>query len=289
MTDEFSLEEITALLLDEHQKEYSNSIPPKALHKILYFADQEFQREHIDVDLPIFWYMYGAVVKTSNSGVRVIDTDHGQRIACDTDVSDISANDATVQKGRRALSRSLDQYYDLGLDSLTDKMYREAPYDVQRTYRRLDKQLEVATDDEQTTLFGRKNREPTRETLCEFVEYFPLAEFPKYEDELYIWYRLMSAEIDSDDYDPDRAQKLAKMFWRLFCLELACRNNNGLTREEIAIAVNEDSIADAKQELRSKFLELEREKARANASNSEEALKAAEAFVVPFLDVNIPV
>ncbi|MFC7195359.1 hypothetical protein ACFQL4_13090 [Halosimplex aquaticum] len=99
----------------------------------------------------------------------------------------------------------------------------------------------------------------------------------------------MSAEIDSDDYDPNRAQKLAKMFWRLFCLELACRNNNGLTRQEIATEVDENSIRDAKQHLRSKFLELEREKARANASDSEEALKAAEAFVVPHLDVKIPV
>jgi len=38
----------------------------------------------------------------------------------------------------QALPRSFDQCYDLGLDSLTDKMYQEAPYDVQRTYRRLD-------------------------------------------------------------------------------------------------------------------------------------------------------
>jgi uncharacterized phage-associated protein len=289
MTEQLSLEEITALLLDEHQKAYSNSIPPKALHKVLYFAEQEFEREHLDVELPIFWYIYGAVVKTSNSGVRVTSTEHGQRVACDTDISDITASDVTIRKARRALSRSLDQYYDLGLDSLTDKMYREAPYDIQRTYRRLDKQLEVATDDEQTTLFGRKNEEPTRETLCEFVEHFPLTEFPEYEDDLYIWYRLMSAEIDSDDYNPSRAQRLAKMFWRLFCLELACRNNHGLSREEIAEEVNADSISDAKSQLRSKFLALEREKARANASDSEEALKAAEAFVVPFLDVSIPV
>lgn len=289
MTEQLSLEETTALLLDEHRKEYTNSIPPKALHKILYFAEKEFHKEHINAEIPLFWYMYGAVVKTSNSGVRVIDTDHGQRIACDTEPSDITASDTTVQRGRRALARSLDQYYDLGLDSLTDKMYREAPYDIQQTYRRLDKQLEVATDDEQTTLFGKKNREPTRESLCAFVEHFPLADYPEYEDDLYIWYRLMSAEIDSDDYDPSRAQKLAKMFWRLFCLELACRNNNGLTREEIATEVNENSIRGAKQRLQSRFLELEREKARANASDSEEALKAAESFVVPHLDVKIPV
>lgn len=289
MTEQLSLEETTALLLDEHRKEYSNSIPPKALHKILYFADQEFQSEHIDAEIPLFWYMYGAVVKTSNSGVRVIDTDHGQRIACDTEPSDITASDTTVQKGRRALSRSLDQYYSLGLDSLTDKMYREAPYDVQQTYRQLDKQLEVATDDAQTTLFGKMNRGPTRESLCAFVEYFPLTDYPEYEDDLHIWYRLMSAEIDSDDYDPNRAQRLAKMFWRLFCLELACRKNTGLSRQEIATELNENSITDAKQSLRSKFLELERKKARANACDSEEALKAAEAFVVPYLDVNIPV
>jgi len=289
MTAPLSLEETTALLLDEHNKEYDGSIPPKALHKILYFAAEELDREHVDAELPLFWYMYGAVVKTANTGVTKVDTDQGQRIACSTDVSDIEVPNTVLQRSRRALSRSLERYYDLGLDDLTDEMYKNAPYEVQRIYRRLDKQLEIATDEEQTTLFGAKNKQPTRESLYAFVEQFPLDDFPEYEDDLYIWYRLMSAELDSDDYDPDRATKLAKMFWRLFCLELACRENSGVSRAEIAAELGEESITDAKQRLRSEFQRLEREKARTNASDAEVALKAAEVFVAPHLDINLPV
>ncbi|WP_049912760.1 hypothetical protein [Halococcus thailandensis] len=156
MSRELSVEEITALLLDEHRSEYDNSIPPKAFHKILYFGSQELKKEHVAADLPIYWYMYGAVVGTNNTGIGIVDTQAGQRIRCDAEASEIKADDATIRRARRALQSSLGQYYSMGLESLTDKLYKEAPYDVQRTYRELDKQLGVAADDGQMTLFGKR-------------------------------------------------------------------------------------------------------------------------------------
>lgn len=289
MSGELRVEEVTALLLDEHRSEYDNSIPPKALHKILYFASQELEKEHVAADLPIYWYMYGAVVGTNNTGIGVVDTQAGQRVTCDTEASEITADDATIRRARRALQSSLDQYYSLGLEPLTDKMYKEAPYDVQRTYRELDKQLGVAADDGQMTLFGERNEGRTRETLYDFIENFPVDTFPEYEDTLHIWYRLVSAEIDSDDYDPNRAQRLSKKFWRLFCLELSYRENTGMSRAEIAAELNVQSIDAVKESIRSDFLELEREKARQNARTDETAVKAAEAFVIPLLDFDVAI
>ena len=287
MSEQLSVEEVTALLLDEHRSQYKNSIPPKALHKILYFAVKELEREHIDVDIPLYWYMYGAVVETSKSGIGVVKTQAGQRVTCDASVEEISAEEPTIRRGRRALERSLDQYYSMGLERLTDKMYKEAPYDVQRTYRELDKQLGVAADDGQMTLFGKRNEGRTRETLYDFVENFPVDSFPEYEDDLHIWYRLVSAEIDSDEYDPKRVQRLSKKFWRLFCLELACRENTGLSRSEIATELNVQSIDAVKDDIRSDLLALERKKARRNARTNETAVKAAEAFVLPLLDFDV--
>ena len=289
MSGELSVEEVTALLLDEHRSQYRNSIPPKALHKILYFASQELEREHVEVDLPIYWYMYGAVVGMNNTGIGVVDTQAGQRVTCDTQVSEITADDATIRRGRRALEHSLNQYYSMGLEPLTDKMYKDAPYDVQRTYRELDKQLGIAADDGQMTLFGKRNEGRTRETLYDFVENFPLDAFPGYEDDLHIWYRLVSAEIDSDDYEPNRAQRLSEKFWRLFSLELACRENTGLSRAEISTELNVQSIDTEKVHIRKDFLELEREKARQNARTDETAVKAAEAFVIPLLDFDVAI
>ena len=289
MSEELSVEEVTALLLDEHRSEYGNSIPPKALHKILYFASQELEREHVEVDLPIYWYMYGAVVGTNNTGIEVVDTQAGQRVTCDTQVGEIRADDAIIRRGRRALKRSLNQYYSMGLEPLTDKMYKEAPYDVQRTYRELDKQLGVAADDRQMTLFGKRNEGRTRETLYDFVENFPVDSFVEYKDDLHIWYRLVSAEIDSDDYDPNRAQQLSEKFWRLFCLQLACRENTGFSRAELAAELNVRSIDAVKENIRNDFLELEREKARQNGRTDETAVKAAEAFAIPLLDFDIAI
>ena len=289
MSGELSVEEVTALLLDEHRSEYNNSIPPKALHKILYFASQELKKEHVAADLSIYWYMYGAVVRTNNTGIGAVDTQAGQRVTCDMQVNEITAGDATIRRARRALEKILNLYYSIGLEPLTDKMYNEAPHDVQRTYRELDKQLDVAADDGQMTLFGKRNEERTRETLYDFIENFPVDEFPEYEDDLYIWYRLVSAEIDSDDYDPNRAQRLSGKFWRLFCLELSCRENTGLSRVEIAAELNVQSIDAVKESIRSDFLNLERGKARQNARTNETAVKAAEAFVTPLLDFDVAI
>ncbi|MFC5279535.1 hypothetical protein ACFPM1_12320 [Halorubrum rubrum] len=285
MAEELDPDEVIALLFDECRYE---NIRPKAFHKILYFVDKELEREHVSVDLPIFWYMYGAVVATSETEASIEGGEDGNTVRCSITTSDIDAPEVAVRRGRRAVSRALDRYYDGGTEGLTEEMYDEAPYEVQRHYRRLDQQLETATDEKQMTLDGGKNEKRTRETLYDFVEAFPEDEFSEFSDDLSIWYRLMSAELDSDDYDPDRAQDLAEDFWRLFCLELACRENNGLSREEIARELKGvSSVEESKQRIRSDLLEMEQKKAYENAEGDETALKAGEALVIPHLDFTV--
>ena len=287
MSDQLSLEEITAILLNEHQSTYSGSIPPKALNKILYFAAEELDDENVTADIPYFWYMYGTEVKTSNTDIRTISTEDGRRIRCHTDVEDIQASHGTIRKARKAVSRSLDKYYSKKLEGITDEMYKEAPYDVQRTYRELDTQIGVAADSNQTTLFGDNNRKQISRNLIQFVQDFPTADFPAYEDDLMIWYRVMRAELNDEKFEAEEVDRLATKFWRLFCLELACRENNGVSREEIEAERNISNIEAEKQEMRADLLELERTNARRNARDTDTALKAAEAFVVPFLDIEV--
>lgn len=284
MPSELEPDEVITLLFDECEYD---ELRPKAFHKLLYFADQELKSEHISADLPIFWYMYGAVVATSNTCVSIDADGDSNTVNCSFETKDIDASNSTVRRGRRAVCRALDRYYDGGIEGLTEEMYEEAPYAVQRHYRRLDQQLEVAADKGQMTLDGGKNEKRTRKTLYDFIRAFPESEFPEFSDDLSIWYRLMSSELDSDDYDPSRAQDLAEKFWRLFCLELACRENTGLSREEIAHELRVESVETAKQRIRNDLLELERKKARENAEGDKAALKAAEAFVIPHLDFTV--
>jgi hypothetical protein len=280
MSDSLDVGEVTALLFDERR--YSSDVRPKAFHKILYFAKQELDRERVDEDIDIYWYMWGAMASTAGSPIEFRDGHEGQRVTCGTRVGDIEASETTIQRGRRAVSRALDRYYDLGIEGLTDEMYAEAPYAVQRHFRELDKQLDSASDSEQMTLTLDRNEEMTRSTLHNLVQSFPLDEFPAYEDDLHIWYRLMSAELDSDDYDPEAAERLARLFWRLFCLELACRHGS-MSRAEIEAELGVDNLDAAKADLRDRLRQMEREKARRNSRDSSAAMEAADAFVVPFV------
>ena len=191
VTDQLSLEEVTAILLNEYQSTYSGSIPPKALNKILYFAAKELEDENVTAEIPYFWYMYGTEVKTANTGVHTVSTKSGKRIRCNTSIEDIQASHATIRKARKAISRSLNDYYSKKLEGITDELYSEAPYDVQRTYRELDTQIEVAADSKQATLFGDNNRQQIRRNLLQFVQDFPTEDFPTYEDDLMIWYRAL--------------------------------------------------------------------------------------------------
>lgn len=280
MSDSLDVGEVTALLFDERM--YSSDVRPKAFHKILYFAKQELDREHVNEDIDIFWYMWGAMASTAGTPIEFREGPEGQWVTCNTGVEDIEASETTIQRGRRAVSRALDRYYDLGIEGLTDEMYAEAPYAVQRHYRELDKQLDSASDSEQMTLALDQNEEMTRSTLHDLVQSFPLDDFPAYEDDLHIWYRLMSAELDSDDYDPEAAERLAKTFWRLFCLELACRQD-AMPRWEIEAELGLDDVDATKAEVRERLRQMEREKARRNSRDGHAAVKAADAFVVPFL------
>ncbi|AWB28474.1 hypothetical protein [Halococcoides cellulosivorans] len=281
MPDSLDLDDVAALLFDERR--YNGDIRPKAFHKILYFAKEELDRECVDETIDTYWYMWGAVVATSDSSLEIREGTDGQRVICETEVSDIDAPRTTIRRARRAISSTLDRYYDRGIEGLTDEMYDEAPYDVQRHFRELDKQLDAAGDSKQLTITLDRNEKRTRETLHRFVQSFPIDDFPQYEDDLHIWYRLMSAELDSEDYDPQTAEMLAKSFWRLYCLELACRADN-LSRSEIAEERGVGSVESAKEEIRERLRRREREKARRNSKDTRVAKEAADAFVVPFID-----
>lgn len=284
MHGKLSVSEVVALLFDEHR--YDSPLSRKAVHKLLYFVKDELDSERVTTDIPTFWYMYGTMTATANTGVHTGGEPNDDPVICDVAAADIDRPEGAIRRGRQAASRALERYYDLGLEGLTDRMYDDAPYEIQQHYRRLDKQLGTA-DSAQMTLSFDRNAGPTRETLYDFIEDFPTDSFPDYEVDLHIWYRLMSAELDSSGYDPKEAKKYSKAFWRLFCLELAVRENDGLTRVEIERELNLDSLDEAKRQLRSQLRSWEREKAEANARDDRTSRRAADALVLPYINFEV--
>jgi len=127
MAEELEPDEVIALVFEEC---IYDDIRPKAFHKILYFVDKELEREHLSADLPIFWYMYGAVVATSDTAATFDNADDGTTVECSITASDIDASENVIRRGRRAVNRSLDRYYDGGIEGLRYEMYDEAPYEV---------------------------------------------------------------------------------------------------------------------------------------------------------------
>lgn len=284
MHDKLTTGEVVALLFDEHR--YDSPLSRKAVHKLLYFVKDELDEARVEVEIPTFWYMYGTMAATANSGVHTGGEPDNDPVICDISVADINKPEGRIRRAREATNRALDRYYELGLEGLTDRMYDDVPYEIQRHYRRLDKQLETA-DSAQMTLSFDQNTGATRETLYDIIEDFPMETFPNFEDDLHIWYRLMSSELDSSGYDPKEAKKYSQTFWRLFCLDLAVHENDGLTREQIERELNLDSIDSAKSHLRAQLRRWEQGKAKANARDDRVSRKAADALVIPYLDFEV--
>lgn len=289
MSDRLSVEEITAILLDEHHKEYPDSIPPKALYKILYFVHQKLEKKHIDAEIPYYWYMYGTKLKTVGTEISINQTPQGRRVSVNLAVSDIEADSYTINQVREVTSEELNRYYKRKLKGITNDMYWETPYEIQRVYRELDQQIAVSSDGEQATLLMDNNRTAIKQSLVRFAQSFPSEAFTEQEETMWLWYGVMSNELLYENFDPDDLQSLAKKFWRYFSLELALQENNDITKEEIEADRNIDDIYAEQKRIENELLHRERATARKFGRNNEVAKQAAEAFVLPSLEIEIEV
>lgn len=294
MNDKLSLDEVTSIVLSCHKSRYDSGLPPTAYNKILFLLNEDLKdKPGIDVDIPVFWYMHGPVVKTADSNVTKIQTSDGQRIRCNHTENEIDTESYVISNVRESAEDILETYYENGTDGLISKAYQYAPYEIGQVYRDLKRQLATEADSNQTALgdFTGGKQSRVRKAVHDFVDSFPVTEFPELEDELHIWYRLVSAKLDAEEYDPEAIEKLTKEFWRLFCLELACQENNGLSREDIETELDGVSVSiAAEQERHREYLKSkERNKASRNATGSDLALKASEAVVLPHLDFDVRV
>jgi hypothetical protein len=267
MTSTLSVGEVTALLLDE--RFYSNPLRPKTFYKLLYFADKELEDVGLDTDIQHFWYKFGTMAKTGGSTVTIDWSDDAREVRCSLSASQVSLPPEEETKARLALSRALNRLYEQNTEGLTDEMYEDAPYDVQRHYRKLDKQLSDAIDNKPDYPEVDSSQEAVMDTVFDIIDTFPVDDYPRIEQDLDLWYSVLSAELDAEEYRPQKALKVSDLFWTIFCIDLAQRENTGLTPEEIAEELDTQDLEGRQDDIRKELQLIERERSRLHTDLDE--------------------
>ena len=285
MTSTLSVGEVTALLMDE--KEYSNPFRPKTFYKLLYFADKEIEDIGLDTDIQHFWYKFGTMAKTSGSPVNVDWSADAREVRCSLSPAQVRLPQDDETKARLAVSRALNRLYEHKTEGLTDDMYEEAPYDVQRHYRRLDKQLSDAIDDKPDFSEVDSSREAVLDTVFDIIESFPVDDYPWLEEELDLWYSVVIAELDAEEYRPRKTLQISELFWTIFCIDLAQRENTGLSSKEIAEELDMQDFEGRQEDIRKELELIERDRSRLHADleKNQVVSEAADGVAVALLDL----
>jgi len=293
MSKGLTTEEATAILLDrlgERVDDGESRLPPTAHNKLIHFIKNELDARDVEADLPLFWYMYGPVAVKHGTGVYEEERSGGTGVACEMSVDDATASAVAVREAERAVDKALDLYFKRHLNGLIRLSYQDAPYEVQRVYLEFRNQLESEANEDQATLsdFGSQTGPSVRNVLYDFINEFPASEYRSYKGDLHTWYRLLSAELDADEYDASHALRVTERFWRLFCLELACRENTGVDHDTIeADLPGVEDIDKEKTKIRRWFSRLEQEKTRRNSRHDETVVRAGEALVAPQIGIEL--
>lgn len=255
MRPEIGVDEVTALLLDE--RDYDRPLREKEFHKLLYFVKQELEERGIDADIPYYWYLYGTVTPTSDTQVSISEADDGgSQVDCPVNPNSVDASAETVDAARDVVKDVLLRYYEMGgLQPLTDRMYEDAPYQVQREFRELDKQLRTAAEDHPDIIDEGYNRDAIRSTLSRIMTSFPTEEFGHLESDLYLWYNVMSTELDQPDefYSVNEMLSLSGAFWTIFMVEVAQKKYSDIAFEKVREEIGDGDVNRFKERMRTRL------------------------------------
>lgn len=267
------------------EREYSNPLRPKTFYKLLYFVDKELEDVGLDTDIQHFWYKFGTMAKTGGSPVNVDWSADDREVRCNVSTDQLDLPEDEETKARLAVSRALNRLYELNTEGLTDVMYEDAPYDVQRHYRHLDKQLSDAIDDKPDYPDVNSSREAVLDTVFNIVDSFPFEDYPWLEDDLDLWYSVVIAELDAEEYRPQKALNVSELFWTIFCIDLAQRESIGLTPEEIAEELDTEDLEGRQEQIRKELELIERERSRLHTDLEENQVvsEAADGVAIALL------
>lgn len=263
-----ALDAVVNLIREENKYD---DLPAKALNKLLYLVHKEANRRELDVTVPYFWYMFGAVASDAadDSGPRP----DGQ--------PSIDTHSGDIEKLRPVVVDVLDMYYENSLEYITDLNYQDAPYSVQPRWRKLDKQLATRHEDYNDFLEENPSIKDIRESVDAVYDAFPVSRHPRHQSDLLDWYSIMTREIYKPKPDIDRMMNANLSFWRTFSLTIAENHRHEMTKEDVLDALDIESFDAARQTSRNDLHRLEEEALEARfdeGTASDIELEAADAL-----------
>ncbi len=262
----------TTLRLLNHECGAADALPKKSLHKLLYRIDVKSSQRNLDISIPYYWYLFGTVSPATPSTVP-----------------SAGLNEPELEdRLRSVVSEVLSEYYEHGLEWLTDRMYDDAPYQVQREFRELDKKIRTLHAEYHDFYEVDPSRESVLSSVHETFESFPNDRFPEDDRSLIKWYNAVTRELHSHSPDPSRLMTVNVTFWRIFSLELAQRHTQGMSPEEVRGNLGIISFEQARSSAIQKLDEFEEEDLDAKFSGSVTGLEsersAADELVAPILE-----
>jgi DNA-binding protein Fis len=234
-----------ALNLINEERTYGRTLPDKSIHKLLYAVEKRARGEDISLTIPYYWYLWGTVSPLP-SGTQP----QPSKTEPTSDLEDSL---------RPIVSEVLEYYYENGLEGLTDYMYEDAPYDVQRSFRSLDKKVRTHHDDYHDFYDVEPSRESIEESVYNVFESFPSVKFPNHERDVTKWYALFTSELNEPKFDTDRLMQINLIFWRIVSLSLAERHYHGMDEDDVCEDLGITNFDHAREETRDSLTELEDE------------------------------
>lgn len=282
---EISLEDIAAVLFDEVDR--SSPMSAKAFHKITYFVNKRLEERQQRTDVEYFWYKFGTMTVTRGSSVAINRTGSNRsEVICATTPSDLEIPDETEYAVRQVAQEALDEHSDIGTEGLTDKMYIDAPYEFQRQYRNLDQciQEQIESLERSETHF---DRDTIRDHIHSFIDVFPEDDLREYQNELYLWYDLLSTQLDKSGTTLGDIEDIAELFWTIVMLDVATRPETGVDSAIFGAELNLDDPSGLQEYLKNELRQLEGEYLSPE-DQPEYVIEAADAVMASRLDFVSP-
>lgn len=231
----------TAVDLIKQEHKYEKFPPDKAVHKFLYFIDKKGNNSGLDVSIPYFWYQFGTLSPVEQS--RPPPGDQRNRLEDEL---------------RPIVTEVLDEYYATSLEELTDRMYEDAPYEVQRDWRVLDKKIRTLHPDYIDFYEVEPSRNSIKESIYDVYDSFPSVRYLK-DSDVTKWYSLMTRELYQDELDVDRLMVVNLTFWRIIALWLAEHHRHHLSKRNVKAILSIESFDKSREKGRSRLWEIEGE------------------------------
>lgn len=272
------LDDLIPILYQE--RNYSTPLTAKAFHKLIYFIHQELStKQDIESNISLFWYKYGACARTTPSTLlEVVETGDRHEVKFNKSDASINFEGSTESTVRATVNDVLEMYYENGLEGITDLQYDEAPYQVQRDYREIDKLIGSikSLNGEQTSQF---DRDGFRSLLHNFISSYPVDVFPEHENELYHCYSILSERLDNTESTIEDLERILDTFWSLFCVDLAESTATNTNSMSVLSDLGITDPQETKDQLREQIHDYDQDYLTVSES-TEAADEAAEAVMI---------